>query len=129
MGWNAAPPQPRLSDQAEHAPGGGHDSTKKLEIDREARYHQSRSRSVCVQKVGSRAWPGRLGMNQFASTKELQARLDRLQAGEEAARAELLSCACERLRNLTRKMMRDYARLRRWEDSDDVVQNASMRLC
>lgn len=74
-------------------------------------------------------WAGMAFMSNFQSTKELQSRLERLQAGDEAARTELLGCACERLRKLTRKMLRDYSRLRRWEDSDDVVQNASMRLC
>jgi RNA polymerase sigma-70 factor (ECF subfamily) len=58
----------------------------------------------------------------------LQRCLDRLQAGDEAARKELLESACERLRRLTRTMLRDYRRLKRWEETDDVLQNALVRL-
>jgi RNA polymerase sigma-70 factor (ECF subfamily) len=55
--------------------------------------------------------------------------LDRLQAGEEAARNELLTNACQRLQRLTRKMFREDDPLRRLEESDDVFQNAMLRLC
>src|SRR5204862_2255254 len=41
---------------------------------------------------------------------------------------ELLNCACARLTQLTRKMLRDYTRLRRWEQTDDVFQSAAVRL-
>lgn len=54
--------------------------------------------------------------------------IDRLQAGDERARAELLNCAAERLTYLTRKMLKDFPGVRRWEETDDVLQNASMRL-
>jgi RNA polymerase sigma-70 factor (ECF subfamily) len=59
---------------------------------------------------------------------QLQGWIDRLQAGDAAARDELLGRACERLRRLTRKMLKDYGRLRRWEETDDVLQNALVRL-
>jgi RNA polymerase sigma factor (sigma-70 family) len=55
--------------------------------------------------------------------------IDRLQAGDEAARDELLSRSCDRLRRLTRKMLRGFPGVRRWEQTDDVLQNASLRLC
>jgi RNA polymerase sigma-70 factor (ECF subfamily) len=58
----------------------------------------------------------------------IQAYLDRLRAGDEAARAELLACACERLRSLARKMLKGYPNVRRWEQTDDVLQSASLRL-
>ena len=61
-------------------------------------------------------------------TAQLQRCLDRLLAGEEAARKELLNGACERLSQLTRTMLRDYRRLKRWEETDDVLQNALLRL-
>lgn len=65
-----------------------------------------------------------------ASTQSVQVQgwLDRLQAGDESARKELLNCACERLTRLTRKMLRGYPRLKRWEQTDDVLQNAAVRL-
>jgi RNA polymerase sigma-70 factor (ECF subfamily) len=62
-------------------------------------------------------------------TTRLQHCLDRLRAGETAARDELLAHACERLGRLARKMLRGNARVRRWEETDDVRQNALLRLC
>jgi RNA polymerase sigma-70 factor (ECF subfamily) len=58
----------------------------------------------------------------------VQGWLDRLRAGDESARNELLNCACERLTRLTRKMLKGYPRLKRWEQTDDVLQNAALRL-
>ncbi len=48
--------------------------------------------------------------------------------GEVAARDALLDHACERLVKLTRKMLNGYPNLRRWEQTDDVFQNAMLRL-
>jgi hypothetical protein len=39
--------------------------------------------------------------------------LERLRAGDEAARNEVINHACERLEALTRRMLRRYPRLRR----------------
>jgi RNA polymerase sigma-70 factor (ECF subfamily) len=61
-------------------------------------------------------------------TVQIQGWLDRLRAGDESARKELLNCACERLTRLTRKMLKGYPRLKRWEQTDDVMQNAVLRL-
>jgi RNA polymerase sigma-70 factor (ECF subfamily) len=63
------------------------------------------------------------------STTLIQLRLDRLRAGDDSARDELLTIACERLRRLARKMLRGYPGVRRWEQTDDVLQNAALRLC
>src|SRR5262245_57434375 len=59
----------------------------------------------------------------------LQACIDRLAAGDETARDELLGGTCQQLERLTRKMLRDYPGVRRWEQTGDVLQNASLRLC
>jgi RNA polymerase sigma-70 factor (ECF subfamily) len=61
-------------------------------------------------------------------TVHLQNCLDRLHNGDEAARKELLEGTCERLTQLTRTMLRDYRRLKRWEETEDVLQNALVRL-
>jgi RNA polymerase sigma-70 factor (ECF subfamily) len=61
-------------------------------------------------------------------TVQVQGWLDRLKAGDESARKELLNCACERLTRLTRKMLKSYPRVKRWEETDDVFQNAAVRL-
>jgi len=63
-----------------------------------------------------------------STSVHLQRCLDRLRAGDETARKELIDCACRRLTHLTRTMLRDYRRLKRWEDTDDVFQSAMMRL-
>src|SRR5437879_10261545 len=61
-------------------------------------------------------------------TTRLQHILERLQAGDEAARKELLAGAGERLHRLAHTMLRDYQRLKRWEQTDDVLQSALLRL-
>src|SRR5438132_6973255 len=60
--------------------------------------------------------------------EQLAAWIDRLQAGDDTARAALLGHACDQLRTLTRKMLRHFARLKRWEETDDILQNALLRL-
>ena len=64
-----------------------------------------------------------------SSTVYLQNCLGRLQAGEASARDDLVNSACDRLQRLTRKMLRDYGGVRRWEETGDVFQNAMLRLC
>jgi RNA polymerase sigma-70 factor (ECF subfamily) len=61
-------------------------------------------------------------------TAYLQRCLDRLHHGDESARGELLAGVCDRLARLTHVMLADYPRLRRWEESGDVLQNALIRL-
>src|SRR5947209_16707843 len=62
------------------------------------------------------------------TTVRIQHCIDRLRGGDLKARDELIGHACERMERLTRKMLRDYPRVRRWEETGDVLQNASMRL-
>jgi len=64
----------------------------------------------------------------FNRTTEIQARLDRLRAGDGAARDELLALAADRLVRLARKMLKGYPGVARWEQTDDVAQNALIRL-
>lgn len=54
--------------------------------------------------------------------------LDRAAGGETDAYDLLLDRASGRLLRLTRRMLHRYPRLRRWEQTDDVFQNAAMRL-
>jgi RNA polymerase sigma-70 factor (ECF subfamily) len=61
-------------------------------------------------------------------TLELQTYLDKMRAGDAAARDELLRRAGGRLERLTRKMLRDFPGVKRWEQTDDVLQNALVRL-
>jgi RNA polymerase sigma-70 factor (ECF subfamily) len=61
-------------------------------------------------------------------TAVLERWLERLRKGDEAARSEVINHACQRLEALTRRMLRNYSRLRRWEQTGDVLQNAVLRL-
>jgi RNA polymerase sigma-70 factor (ECF subfamily) len=67
--------------------------------------------------------------DESGTTVRLQRCLDRLHAGDEAARDELLNVACDRLARLTRQMFKADGRLRRWEEPGDVFQDAMLRLC
>lgn len=58
----------------------------------------------------------------------LQQCLSRLRQGDESARGDLLRAACGRLTELTRAMLKGYRRLKRWEETDDVLQGALLRL-
>jgi RNA polymerase sigma-70 factor (ECF subfamily) len=62
------------------------------------------------------------------NTTQLQRLLDCLQRGDETARDALIRHSCDRLLRLTRKMLRGFPRLRRWEQTDDVLQNALLKL-
>jgi RNA polymerase sigma-70 factor (ECF subfamily) len=64
-----------------------------------------------------------------SSATQIQALIDRLKAGDESARNELIDRAVERLRRLTRKMLhQDFRRVRRWHGTDDVLHNFVIRL-
>ena len=63
-----------------------------------------------------------------AYTVELQSLLDQAADGQDGAYDELISRASARLLKLTRKMFRAYPHLRRWEQTDDVLQQAALRL-
>lgn len=62
------------------------------------------------------------------SDSALQRIIDLANAGDAAAWGELLVHACERLRRLARKMLKGFPDLRRWEGTDDLLQNSYLRL-
>ena len=51
-----------------------------------------------------------------------------LTAGDTTARERILELCNERLRHLTQRMLRGFPSVKRWEDTDDVFQNAMLRL-
>ncbi len=63
------------------------------------------------------------------STDGLEACLARVRAGDPAALNDLIVRAGKRLEVLTHRMLRDYPRVRRWAQTDDVLQSALIRLC
>lgn len=61
-------------------------------------------------------------------TLQLQGWLQRLRAGDPAAPDELLRHVSARLERLTRHMLRGHPAVRRWAQTEDVLQGALMRL-
>jgi RNA polymerase sigma-70 factor (ECF subfamily) len=61
-------------------------------------------------------------------TQQLHVWIQRIQAGDEAARDDLLKGVCARLEHLARKMLKRFPNVHRWADTGDVLQNALMRL-
>jgi RNA polymerase sigma-70 factor (ECF subfamily) len=62
------------------------------------------------------------------ATEQIEHWIARLRQGDRSAREALLACAGDRLLRLTRKMLKQSADVKRWEQTDDVFQNAMMRL-
>ncbi len=54
--------------------------------------------------------------------------LDRLSQGDDAASPALIRHSSQRLESLARHMLRGYPALRRWVETDDVLQNSLIRL-
>ncbi len=67
--------------------------------------------------------------NDTTSTARIQHCLDRLAAGDQQAKDLLLEHASEHLTRLSRKLLGGFPQVRRWEQTDDVFQGASIRLC
>jgi RNA polymerase sigma factor (sigma-70 family) len=60
--------------------------------------------------------------------QRIRCTLERLSAGDQTAREDLIVWACERMREIAHRMLRTFPTVRRWDETDDVVQNAGMRL-
>ena len=61
-------------------------------------------------------------------TLQLHGWLERMRAGDLAARDELLRAVCGRLERLARKMLRRFPNVQRWTETSDVLQSALVRL-
>lgn len=61
-------------------------------------------------------------------TTMLRMWVERIRSGDNSAHDELIRSVCGRLEVLTRKMLRDFQRVRRYEQTGDVLQNALVRL-
>jgi RNA polymerase sigma-70 factor (ECF subfamily) len=60
--------------------------------------------------------------------QELAECLARLAAGDLAVRGRIIELCAGRLRRLAHRMLRRFPNVRRWDDTDDVFQNAALRL-
>ena len=61
-------------------------------------------------------------------TTQLRNLIDLATKGDDSAWEETLRHCCERLRKLASRMMRTNKRVRRWAETDDVLQNSLIRL-
>lgn len=59
---------------------------------------------------------------------QLQGWLERMRSGDQAALDELIRHVCGRLQKLTHQLLKGYPGVRRWAQTDDVLQNALVRL-
>jgi RNA polymerase sigma-70 factor (ECF subfamily) len=62
------------------------------------------------------------------STTQLQAILDRMAVGDVTARLELIGRAYDRLRRLAQRMLRQFPRVRSFEDTGDLLHDSLPRL-
>jgi RNA polymerase sigma-70 factor (ECF subfamily) len=61
-------------------------------------------------------------------TDRLACCLERWAAGEKSARDEILEICDQRMRVLSHRLLGKFAKVRRWDNTDDVAQNAAIRL-
>jgi RNA polymerase sigma-70 factor (ECF subfamily) len=61
-------------------------------------------------------------------TQHVEGCLARLQTGDRTALDDLLRHVYERLQRLARRMLKGYPGVKRWAQTDDVLQNAVVRL-
>lgn len=67
-------------------------------------------------------------MAETVNTVILLQLMDRIRDGDLAARDELIRGVGNRLETMARQMLRGFPTVRRWADTDDVLQNSLMRL-
>src|SRR5437868_14126430 len=68
------------------------------------------------------------GGSTMAQTSEAEDLLERYRAGDRSARDGLIRLAQGRFVALARAMLRRYPHVRRWEETDDLLQAALVRL-
>ncbi|WP_296456317.1 sigma-70 family RNA polymerase sigma factor [Rubinisphaera sp.] len=59
---------------------------------------------------------------------EVEEIITRLNAGDEAAKEELITAAYNRMMAMTRKIKRSYQNVNRWEQTEDIFQQAAVRM-
>jgi RNA polymerase sigma factor (sigma-70 family) len=67
-------------------------------------------------------------MVKTVDTVLLRHMIDRIRDGDFSARDELLRGVCGRLETMARQLLRGFPTVRRWADTDDVLQNSIIRL-
>ena len=62
------------------------------------------------------------------SDNALDKYLDLFTKGDVSARQHLMRIACQRMQSMAHRMLRGFPQVRRWDDTDDVVQGAALRM-
>jgi RNA polymerase sigma factor (sigma-70 family) len=62
------------------------------------------------------------------TTVRLESCIERLGAGDMTARDDLIAFACDRMQGMAQRMLRRFPKVRRWDETGDIVQNAAIRL-
>jgi RNA polymerase sigma factor (sigma-70 family) len=81
-----------------------------------------------MTEVPGLSWPGSRRRTNLGQTTEAGDLLVRLRAGDPAARGSLIVLAQRRFAALAHVMLRRYPHVRRWEETDDLLQAALIRL-
>jgi RNA polymerase sigma factor (sigma-70 family) len=68
------------------------------------------------------------GNSSGGTTVRLEACIERLGAGDLTARDDLIVFACDRMQEMAGRMLRRFPKVRRWDETGDIVQNAAIRL-
>jgi RNA polymerase sigma-70 factor (ECF subfamily) len=63
-----------------------------------------------------------------SSIHELESLVQKLRDGDQTVRALLIEHSCERLRKLVQRQLRAFPKVRRWEETGDVLQGVLLRL-
>lgn len=69
-----------------------------------------------------------ISMSEFNEGSHIEKVVELAKNNPDEAMRELLQQSSLKLKNLTRKMFHKFSGLRRWEQTDDIFQNAMMRL-
>lgn len=86
-------------------------------------------RGLATQTSGLVRLPGMTRERPLSETAlRLEPLVKRVQQGDRDARGQLIHHACDRLLALTRRMLQRHPSVSRWEQTDDVFQNAMIRL-
>jgi RNA polymerase sigma-70 factor (ECF subfamily) len=64
----------------------------------------------------------------YGASTAIKACLERWRDGDASAREDLIRRSSRRLHQLASKMLRGYPSVKRWEQTDDVLQSATIRL-
>jgi RNA polymerase sigma factor (sigma-70 family) len=62
------------------------------------------------------------------NTQKLHQQIERIRAGDTAAQEDLIRAIAARVERLVRKMLAQFATVRPWVETDDVLQNTLLRL-